>query len=95
MDDTKNDGRFAPMSLIEGLNLVVNFDEPTDFEEYAATLATELVDWMESDTGRCNAAAALWPNDLMRLSPWMQSIGGMFPPASMDWFQWIKANTSF
>lgn len=75
-------------NLIEGLNMLANFDEPTEFEEYAATLATMLAELMEN-SAVCNMVATLAPDELIRLSPWMPQIGGMFPPKSMNWFEWI------
>ncbi len=81
----------SKFQLIEGLSQLVAFDEPPDFEEYSATMAVELTNIMERCGHCCNAITTLAAEELMRLSPWMDSIGGMFPPPSMGWFEWIDS----
>lgn len=77
--------------LIVGLSQMVHVDEYGDFEMHSAALGALLSEIMEC-SHCCNAIVAMWPEELMQLSPWMPMIGGTFPPhQGMSWFEWINS----
>ncbi len=81
--------------LIEQLFFVSYVDEQPDFEEWSASLALSFVERAEIDAGWMVMAIQAHPEQVIRLTPWMREIGGMFPPSRMDWFEWLDAVTRF
>jgi hypothetical protein len=78
------------MTLIDWLSIWSLPCEPMSFDEAGELMAKKYAE-LATDADFLWWSIAKYPNEVLGLSRWIDSIGGMFPPPSMTWAEWIDA----